>query len=165
MADLGYVYSLYLAQWLTQNKKKLTIAESCTGGGLGYELTAVEGASIWFERGFVTYSNEAKQELLTVPSQTIQQFGSVSSETALAMAEGALQNSHADIALSVTGIAGPGGGTKEKPVGTVWFGIADRAGFKETKREYFTSGRRHIRQETIEFALHWLVSHYVKLSL
>lgn len=110
---------------LIEKKKKLAVAESCTGGLIGHKLTQVAGSSAYFERGFITYSNEAKMELLSVPEKVIQQFGAVSRETAEAMARGARQHSDADIGLSVTGIAGPGGGSEEKPVGTVCIGFSD----------------------------------------
>ncbi|MEJ8476790.1 CinA family protein [Roseibium sp. H3510] len=102
----------------------IATAESCTGGLIAGLLTEVPGSSAVVDRGFVTYSNEAKQEMLGVPLETLQAFGAVSPQTAIAMAEGALERSHAHIAISVTGIAGPGGGTKDKPVGTVHFAIA-----------------------------------------
>jgi nicotinamide-nucleotide amidase len=102
----------------------LATAESCTGGGIGYAVTQVAGSSAWFERGFITYSNEAKQQMLDVPAELIARHGAVSESVARAMALGALTRSRAHIAVSVTGIAGPGGGSRAKPVGTVCFGFA-----------------------------------------
>ena len=102
----------------------IATAESCTGGLIGGALTDVAGSSAAFDRGFITYSNEAKNEMLGVPMDIIEKHGAVSEEVASAMAEGALKHSNARIAVSVTGIAGPGGGTNEKPVGLVWFGLA-----------------------------------------
>jgi nicotinamide-nucleotide amidase len=136
---------------------KLVTAESCTGGGIAYQLTSVPGSSEWFERGFVTYSNESKKELLHVPDMIINNFGAVSEETAQAMAEGALRNSHADIAMSVTGVAGPDGGTEEKPVGTVCFGLATKSGTIATKTQYFTGNRASIREQSIVYSLESLI--------
>lgn len=110
-----------LAETMLLNRYKLVTAESCTGGGIAQIVTSLAGSSHWFERGFVTYSNESKQELLQVSPDTLTRFGAVSEECAAAMALGALNNSHADIAVSVTGIAGPDGGSADKPVGTVCF--------------------------------------------
>ena len=107
-----------------RNGLRIAAAESCTGGLLSAYLTDIPGSSDVFERGFVTYSNEAKFELLGVPSSTISNHGAVSRETAIAMAMGALKYSHADIAVSITGVAGPGGGSPEKPVGLVHFALA-----------------------------------------
>ncbi len=107
---------------------RIATAESCTGGRVAAALTDVAGASTVFDRGFVTYSNESKQELLDVPAATLAQHGAVSAETARAMARGALARSRADLAVAITGIAGPGGGTAEKPVGLVHFACARRGG-------------------------------------
>ncbi|MCB1828538.1 MAG: CinA family protein, partial [Coxiellaceae bacterium] len=106
---------------------------------------------------YVTYSNEAKHEVLGVSMDTLEDHGAVSEQTAKEMAKGALENSHADIALSVTGVAGPGGGSPEKPVGTVWFGLADRSGRVEARLGQFTSGRKNVRSSSIEFGLAWLL--------
>lgn len=145
-----------LAKKLLEKNLKLVTAESCTGGGIAYFLTEIPGSSKWFERGFVTYSNEAKQELLNVPQETIKKFGAVSEETAVAMAKGALENSHAQIAIAVTGVAGPGGGTKEKPVGTVWIAwVMQEKVF--TEKHIFTGDRQQIRLATIQTALSQIV--------
>ena len=117
---------LALAQALRAAGLKLATAESCTGGLIAAACTAVAGSSDWFERGFVTYSNAAKTEMLGVPAALIAAHGAVSAEVAQAMAEGALAHSHADLAVAVTGIAGPGGATPGKPVGTVWIAVARR---------------------------------------
>lgn len=148
-----------LGQHLARLHKQIAVAESCTGGGLAYHLTAVPGASRWFERGFVTYTAAAKQECLGVPAETIAKHGQVSAETACAMATGVLQHSLADLALSITGIAGPTGGSVQKPVGTVYFGLAWRqpAGV-EWRHACFDSGRQHVRDEAIYFALNWLLT-------
>ena len=118
---------LALAQALRAAGLKLATAESCTGGLIAAACTAVAGSSDWFERGFVTYSNDAKTEMLGVPAVLIAAHGAVSAEVAQAMAEGALAHSRADLAVAVTGIAGPGGATPGKPVGTVWMALAMRA--------------------------------------
>lgn len=115
-----------LGQHLKQTNKKITTAESCTGGGLGFWITSAAGSSAWYERGYITYSNEAKHSLLDVQSTTLHSFGAVSEQTAREMAEGALTHSDADYAISVTGIAGPDGGDKDKPVGTVWMAYAQK---------------------------------------
>ncbi len=131
----------------------LAAAESCTGGGIAYTLTAIAGSSNWFERGFVTYSNEAKREVLGVPADTLAQYGAVSEQTARAMAEGALAHSRAQVALSVTGIAGPGGGTPQKPVGMVCFGWARADGETLTATRHFPGDRAEVRRRSIETAL------------
>ena len=117
-----------LAQALRAAGLRLATAESCTGGLIAAACTAVAGSSDWFERGFVTYSNAAKTEMLGVPAALIAAHGAVSAEVAQAMAEGALAQSHADLAVAVTGIAGPAGATPDKPVGTVWLAVARRGG-------------------------------------
>ena len=115
-----------LAERLGSRGEMLAAAESCTGGWLAKVCTDLSGSSAWFERGFVTYTNEAKQEMLGVSGETLQAHGAVSEQTAAEMATGALVHSRAQIAVSISGIAGPGGGTLEKPVGTVYLGIASR---------------------------------------
>lgn len=132
-------------------------AESCTGGGIAYALTAIAGSSAWFERGFVTYSNESKQELLAVPAQTLQTHGAVSEATALAMATGALAHSRADAALSVTGIAGPTGGSAEKPVGMVCFGWAFKGRPPVAVTRRFDGDRAQVRRRAMEAALQGLL--------
>ena len=157
MANINYSLSLHLSQALIKKNMKLVIAESCTGGGLAEEITAVEGCSAWFDRGFVTYSNIAKVQELDVSEKTLAKHGAVSDETAMEMAKGALEHSDADISLSITGIAGPGGGTAEKPVGMVWFGLADKTGRCEARMGMFASGRKNVRSNAIQFALQWLL--------
>jgi len=139
--------------------RKLTIAtaESCTGGLVAGALTEIAGSSAAVLCGFITYSNEAKQRMLGVPEATLQAHGAVSRETALAMAQGALKNSPADIAVAITGIAGPGGGTVEKPVGLVQFAAARRGGQTVTREERFGDiGRSEIRQRSVLVALSML---------
>lgn len=132
----------------------IATAESCTGGMVAAAITDVPGASAVFERGFVTYSNEAKQDLLGVPAEIIENNGAVSQKVARAMALGALAHSHAEIAVSITGIAGPGGGSDEKPVGLVWFGLATSAGVNRTERRVFRAGGRNfVRQRATQTAL------------
>lgn len=140
--------------WLLKERHwQLVTAESCTGGLVASQLTEIPGSSVWFERGFVTYSNLAKQEMLAVPKELIDQFGAVSEEVASAMAIGALQHSVADIALSVTGIAGPDGGTIEKPVGTVCFAWATRDAPVHMVRKQFLGTRQEIRFASSQEAL------------
>ncbi len=128
-------------------------AESCTGGLVAGALTAIAGSSDVVERGFVTYSNEAKSELLGVPPETIAAHGAVSSETTAAMAEGALARAPVDLAISVTGVAGPGGGSTAKPVGLVIFGLALRDGSTRTERHVFDGDRSAVREAALRVAL------------
>ena len=146
-----------LADLMQAHNYVLATAESCTGGGISQEVTGISGSSAWFDRGFVTYSNEAKQEMLSVPLDVLERFGAVSEECARAMVEGALAHSHADVAVSVTGIAGPGGGSEEKPVGTVCFGWAVRNKAARSTRLVFEGDRHDIRKQTILMALQGLL--------
>jgi nicotinamide-nucleotide amidase len=132
----------------------LATAESCTGGLIAARLTDIAGSSTVFDRGFVSYSNQAKTDMLGVSRETLDAHGAVSRQTALAMAAGALARSRADLALSVTGIAGPGGGTAEKPNGTVWFGLA-RQGHNPLAERWTLEdrGRDFIRHESVKVAL------------
>jgi nicotinamide-nucleotide amidase len=133
-------------------------AESCTGGLVAGALTAIAGSSDVVERGFVAYSNEAKSELLGVPPETIAAHGAVSSETAAAMAEGAVARAPVDLAISVTGVAGPGGGSAAKPVGLVIFGLARRNGLSRTERQVFDGDRSAVRQGALQVALELLAA-------
>ena len=117
MTNATQVLVEQLAERFLKASKKLVTAESCTGGGLAENLTQLSGSSLWYECGFVTYSNQSKRDLLAVPVDTLEEFGAVSEETALAMAKGALDMSSADFSVSITGVAGPDGGSEEKPVG------------------------------------------------
>ena len=130
----------------------LCTAESCTGGGVAQAITGVDGSSGWFDCGFVTYSNASKSAMLAVPPALIAQFGAVSEEVAAAMAQGALANSAADVALSTTGIAGPGGAVPGKPVGTVCFAWS-RAGATRTERRVFGGDRAAVREQAVIHAL------------
>lgn len=131
-------------------------AESCTGGLIAGTLTEIAGSSDVVDRGFVTYSNEAKTEMLGVPATTIEEHGAVSEAVARAMADGALARSRAGVAVSVTGVAGPGGGSAEKPVGTVWFGAARRGGETVGERMVFAGDRSAVREATVHHALELL---------
>lgn len=143
-----------LGRILKKNKCKLVTAESCTGGGVGYYITSLSGSSQWFDRGFITYSNKAKADLLNVSLHTLLTFGAVSEETAAEMAKGALKNSEAEVSIAITGIAGPEGGTPQKPIGTVWFGYAFKNPFlNQTKKHVFEGTRNQIRKKAIETAL------------
>ena len=131
---------------------KLATAESCTGGLIAAALTAIPGSSDVVDRGFITYSNAAKAEMLDVPAELIAAQGAVSEAVARAMAEGALARSRADFAVAVTGVAGPGGGSPGKPVGLVWFGLAGRAGLLRTDKANFPGDRRAVRMATVRRA-------------
>ncbi|MEQ8289007.1 MAG: nicotinamide-nucleotide amidohydrolase family protein [Gammaproteobacteria bacterium] len=146
-----------LAENLTRLSAALVTAESCTGGGLAEHLTSIAGSSAWFDRGFVTYSNEAKVELLNVSRETLEQFGAVSEQTAAEMVAGALANSHAQFGVSVTGIAGPDGGTDDKPVGTVCFGWYGATGEIKTTRVQFNGDRQQVREQACLLALQGLI--------
>jgi nicotinamide-nucleotide amidase len=128
---------------------KIATAESCTGGWIAQCLTEVPGSSVWFDRGFVTYSNNAKVQMLQVNEQTLMQHGAVSAETAQQMAAGALANSEADWAIAVTGIAGPDGGSAEKPVGTVFIAWQNKAGFIKIEKLQLSGTRHEIRRQTV----------------
>ena len=136
---------------------KLATAESCTGGMIAAALTDIAGSSSVVERGFVTYSNEAKTELLGVPADLIRRLGAVSAEVAASMAEGALGHAPVDVAVSVTGIAGPGGATPGKPVGLVYFGVVRRGGQVQTERHVFPGDRAEIRGAATRRALELLL--------
>jgi nicotinamide-nucleotide amidase len=131
----------------------LATAESCTGGGVAHALTDISGSSAWFERGFVTYANAAKVEMLGVRQATLDAHGAVSEATVREMAAGALAHSHAEVAVSVSGVAGPTGGTPEKPVGTVWFGWALRNGGVYTRLHQLSGDRTAVRAQSVEIAL------------
>ena len=142
---------------LLARNESLTLAESCTGGGLACAVTEIAGSSAWFERGFVTYSNAAKSELLGVPEITIERHGAVSEATARAMAEGALAHSPAHWAVAITGIAGPAGGSAEKPVGTVCFAWAGRDLGCQAQTRCFSGDRSAVRAQSVAYALRGLI--------
>lgn len=147
-----------LGRLLKAGGKKITTAESCTGGWIAQTITDVPGSSAWFDRGFVTYSNAAKVQMLGVSPQTLKDYGAVSAEIAAEMAAGALAHSDANIAVAVTGIAGPDGGTPEKPVGTVFIAWADKNGAAKVVKKQFIGNRRQIREQTVRSAIEgmWL---------
>ena len=149
--DVSQITGL-LAETLLQSGRKLATAESCTGGMIAAACTDLAGSSQWFERGFVSYSNEAKCELLGVPAGLIAEHGAVSEPVVRAMALGAVQRSHAQVAVAVTGVAGPSGGSPAKPVGTVWFGwVVD--GACTTECQLLPGDRSAVRQATLQHAL------------
>jgi len=149
---------------LKQRCYALTLAESCTGGMVAQAITSIAGSSDWFDRGFVTYSNAAKVEMLNVSTTTLDTYGAVSEKTAAEMATGALKNSHAQIAGSITGIAGPSGGSVEKPVGTVCFAWVGAHLPMVTCTRYFTGDRTAIRQQATAFILAALAEHLAGLN-
>ncbi|CAI1091663.1 Uncharacterized protein (competence- and mitomycin-induced) [Serratia quinivorans] len=145
--------SIAVGEKLKANGQWITCAESCTGGGIAKAITDIAGSSAYFDRGFVTYSNTAKHELLGVAEATLTAHGAVSEEVVREMAQGALHVARASLALSVSGIAGPDGGSAEKPVGTVWFGFADGTGRVLAHRKQFAGDRDAVRLQATIFAL------------
>ncbi len=143
---------------LKVRRKTIATAESCTGGGIAQAITEVPGSSTWFDRGFVTYSNAAKVQMLGVNPHTLEHYGAVSAETAAEMAAGALARSDAGVAVAVTGIAGPDGETPDKPIGTVFIAWVHKNGEAKTVKKKFAGNRRQIREQTVKSALEgiWL---------
>jgi nicotinamide-nucleotide amidase len=131
----------------------LVTAESCTGGGVAHAITEIGGSSAWFDRGFITYSNDSKREILGVPPEAIEQHGAVSEAVVREMVAGALYYSHAQVAVAVSGIAGPSGGTPEKPVGTVWFAWGLKDKMCVTRLHHFNGNRAEIRAQSVRAAL------------
>ena len=146
-----------LGQLLLDRKLMVVTAESCTGGMIAGAITDVAGSSAWFDRGFVTYSNEAKMEMLGVSAKTLGAYGAVSDATVREMVAGALRNSRATLAAAVTGIAGPAGGTPTKPVGLVWLGWGHREGSIDVLAEHFAEDRAAVRAATVRRALEGLI--------
>lgn len=138
---------------LLARKMQLATAESCTGGGIGKVVTDIAGSSVWFDCGFITYSNASKHDLLGVQLATLEVHGAVSEATVREMAQGALARSRADVTLAVTGIAGPGGGSPDKPVGLVWFAWSVRNGATHAARELFSGDRAAVREQSVIRAL------------
>lgn len=136
----------------------LVTAESCTGGGVAQAITEVAGSSAWFERGFITYSNLAKQQMLGVRETTIGQYGAVSEMTVREMVAGALQHSAAQVALAVSGIAGPDGGTADKPVGTVWFAWGLKNSETHAQRYQLSGNRAEVREQAVRIALQGVIN-------
>lgn len=138
---------------LKARKWMLATAESCTGGWVGEAVTAISGSSQWYDRGFITYTNLAKQEMLGVSRETLDAHGAVSEETVREMAQGTLRHSRADVAVAISGIAGPTGGTPDKPVGTVCFAWATGNGALYSEKYLFPGDRREVRQQAVTMAL------------
>ncbi len=153
MDQNAYQLAQKLGQLLLQKQWILATAESCTGGLIAASITDIAGSSNWFDRGLVTYSNQAKMDLLNVPEKLLNQHGAVSEQVAAAMAKGALANSLANVSIATTGIAGPGGGSAEKPVGLVWFGFALPDNSIKTDSQLFKGDRAQIRQQALLYAL------------
>ncbi len=149
--------SIELGALLKARKLKLALAESCTGGMVAEAVTRIAGSSAWFECGFVTYSNQAKIDLLGVSPETIEKFGAVSEQTAVEMVLGTLRHSNANIAGSITGIAGPDGGSAQKPVGNVCFAWANSNQAPSTTTRHFTGNRQQIRQQAAAFLMQQLI--------
>ncbi|HUW75104.1 MAG TPA: nicotinamide-nucleotide amidase [Gallionella sp.] len=147
------ILAVQVGKLLKSHGLLLATAESCTGGGIAQAITEVAGSSAWFERGFVTYSNLSKQQMLGVREATIMQHGAVSEMTVREMAEGALQHSAAQVALAVSGIAGPDGGTADKPVGTVWFAWGLKHGETRAQRFRLDGNRAEVRAQSVRIAL------------
>lgn len=145
--------AIQLGEQLKSLNHRIATVESCTGGGIAQSITSIAGSSEWFEYGFVTYSNTAKTELVGVPQALLQNHGAVSVEVATAMAEGGLRGSHANYCIAVTGIAGPDGGSAEKPVGTVCFAWASQHWNPVAEQVHFTGDRDSIRQQSVSYAL------------
>jgi nicotinamide-nucleotide amidase len=142
-----------LGRLLKSKGEKIATAESCTGGWIAQIITEVPGSSAWFDRGFVTYSNAAKMQMLGVKPETLEKYGAVSAQTATEMVIGVLAHSEADCAIAVTGIAGPDGGTAEKPVGTVFIAWVNKNQEVEVARKKLTGNRHQIRRQTVKIAL------------
>jgi nicotinamide-nucleotide amidase len=157
--DPKYEIARAVARTLVNRGWKIALAESCTGGLVCATLTDLDGSSNWLERGYITYSNAAKSECLNVPAETIESFGAVSEQVAKAMAEGALRNANVNAAISITGIAGPTGGSPEKPVGTVCFGWAIQESPEDdlvntvTLTKRFDGDRQLVREQARDFVL------------
>ena len=154
--------AIELGAVLKERNLMLALAESCTGGMVAQSITSVAGSSAWFDRGFVTYSNVSKIEMLGVRAETLEKFGAVSEETALEMALGCLKHSHAQLSGSITGIAGPDGGTVDKPVGTVCFAWAGEKLLLSTTTKRFFGNREEIRQQA---AIAWMAGLIERLKL
>ncbi|HCM2157277.1 TPA: nicotinamide-nucleotide amidohydrolase family protein [Vibrio parahaemolyticus] len=159
-ADLGVL--------LARHGHVLTTAESCTGGGVAAAITDIAGSSGWLDRAFVTYSNEAKMEMLGVQLQTLEAYGAVSEPVVIEMVQGALKHSNATIGVSISGIAGPGGGiagpgggSEEKPVGTVCFAFADNQGWQLVETMHFSGNRAEVREQAVIHALSQLHQHLI----
>ncbi|EIH7761830.1 nicotinamide-nucleotide amidase [Escherichia coli] len=151
-----------VGQALKARGATVTTAESCTGGWVAKVITDIAGSSAWFERGFVTYSNEAKAQMIGVREETLAQHGAVSEPVVVEMVIGALKAARADYAVSISGIAGPDGGSEEKPVGTVWFAFATARGEGITRRECFSGDRDAVRRQVTAYALQTLWQQFLQ---
>ena len=151
-----------IGQALKMRGARLTTAESCTGGWVAKVITDIAGSSAWFERGFVTYSNEAKTQMIGVKTATLETHGAVSEQVVVEMSIGALKAARAEYAVSISGIAGPDGGSENKPVGTVWFGFASASGAGITRRECFQGDREAVRRQATAYALQTLWQHFLQ---
>ncbi len=147
-----------IGESLSARALQLAVAESCTGGWLAQCCTDIAGASHWFDRGWVTYSNQAKQDCLGVSENTLEKQGAVSKATAIEMAEGALAQSDADISVAITGIAGPDGGSEDKPIGTIWFAWAMPQRTTLVQHQFLSGDRQSIRAQAVEIALRGIQS-------
>jgi len=158
MDETLYDLAVRVGQVLKAHRLQLVTAESCTGGWVGEAITMVPGSSEWYERGFITYTNTAKMDMLGVLATTLAAHGAVSEQTVKEMVAGALEHSPGDVAVSVSGVAGPGGGTPQKPVGTVCFGWALRDGSLATATHHFNGDREQVRREAVKRALEGVLS-------
>lgn len=153
MDDYLLQVSQRLGEQLLQRNWRIATAESCTGGGVAAAITAIPGSSAWFEYGIVSYANAAKEKLLSVSSETLAREGAVSEAVVIEMARGVLALSGADIAVAISGVAGPSGGSPEKPVGTVWFAWAMATGEIKTELKWFDGDRATVQSQAVIFAL------------
>jgi len=156
-SDTTQELALEVSQLLRARRLRLAVAESCTGGWVATVLTGIAGSSSWFDRGYVTYSNESKQQMLGVRAETLAAHGAVSEQTVAEMTAGVLAQSGTDVALAISGIAGPGGGTVEKPVGTVYFAWQLKGEEAVTGREWFDGDRESVRRQAVIHALKQLI--------
>ncbi len=147
---------------LAQHRQVVTTAESCTGGGVAAAITDIAGSSGWLDRAFVTYSNEAKMEMLGVQAKTLEAHGAVSEQVVIEMVQGALEHSNATLGVSISGIAGPSGGSVEKPVGTVCFAFSDKQGWRLVETQYFTGDRAQVREQAVFHALTRIYQHLIE---
>ncbi|QCR37074.1 nicotinamide-nucleotide amidase [Nissabacter sp. SGAir0207] len=157
-----HALSVRLGERLQQQEAWVTCAESCTGGLVAKSITDIAGSSAWFDRGFVTYSNTAKHEMLGVAEETLSSYGAVSEAVVREMAFGALKAAGADYAVAISGIAGPGGGSEAKPVGTVWFGLAAEEGQILAFEQHFSGDREAVRMQAAVFALQSLLDEFLE---
>ncbi len=155
--DVAQRLSARVGKLLKERGLMLATAESCTGGWVAQVVTSVSGSSEWFDRGFVSYSNHSKQEMLGVRSETLDQYGGVSEEVVKEMATGALANSKAQVSVAISGIAGPSGGTPHKPIGTVWLGWAMEGAEPRCRSTHFAGDREMVRQQAVMAALQGII--------